>query len=131
MGVKIGKKSESPVFKQIVDLIPAHLFRNCVKKFRSYKYRSKYFTYDQLVSGMFGQLNRCLSLREIAIGIDRSPEFLADIGLQQSPAKSTMSTGNEKRNYQVFEELYYSLVKYYHSSLGNRPERKVIKEVEK
>jgi hypothetical protein len=131
MGVKIGKKSENPIFKQIVDLIPSYLFLNCVHKFRSDKYCSKYFTYDQLVSGMFGQLNRCLSLLEIAIVIDRSPGFLSDIGLEQSPAKSTMSAGNEKRNYQVFEELYYSLAKYYHSSLGNRPERKVIKEVEK
>ena len=131
MGVKLGKKSEKPIFKQIIDLIPCGLFRNSVQKYYSDKHCSKYFSYDQLVSGMFGQLNRCLSLREIAIGIDQSPEFLADIGLKQSPAKSSMSAGNEKRNYQVFEDLYYSLVKYYHSSLQNRPERVVIKEVEK
>jgi len=131
MSVKLGKKSDKPIFKQIIDLIPSHLFNNCVQKYRSDKYCSKYFTYDQLVSSMFGQLNRCLSLREIAIGIDQSPEFLANIGLKQSPAKSSMSTGNEKRNYQVFEDLYYSLIKYYHSSLHNRPERIVIKEVEK
>ena len=131
MGVKLGKKSEKPIFKQIIDLIPRKLFRTCVNKYRSDKYCSKYFTYDQLVSGMFGQLNRCLSLREIAIGINQSPEFMADIGLKQSPGKSSMSAGNEKRNYQVFEELYYSLVKHYDSSLHNRPERAVIKEVEK
>jgi hypothetical protein len=41
-----------------------------------------------------------------------------------------MSAGNEKRNYQIFEELYYSLVTYYSLSLQNRPDRKVIKEVE-
>jgi hypothetical protein len=131
MGVKLGKKSEKPIFKQIIDLIPFPLFRASVAKYQSDKHCSKYFTYDQLVSGLFGQLNRCLSLREIAIGIDQSPEFLADIGLKQSPAKSSMSAGNEKRNYQVFEHMYYSLVKYYHSSLRNRPERAVIKEVEK
>ena len=101
MGVKIGKKSEKPVFKQIIDLIPRNLFRSIVQKYHSDKHCSKYFAYDQLVSIMFGQLNRCLSLREIALGIDQSPEFLADIGLQQSPAKSSMSAGNEKRNYQV------------------------------
>ena len=127
MGVKLGKKSEKPIFKQIIDLIPCGLFRNSVQKYYSDKHCSKYFSYDQLVSGMFGQLNRCLSLREIAIGIDQSPEFLSDIGLKQSPAKSSMSAGNEKRNYQVFEDLYYSLVKYYRSSLQNRPERVVIK----
>ena len=131
MGTKLGKKSDKPVLKQIIDLIPRNLFRRGVAKYKSDKHCSKYFTYDQLVSGMFGQLNRCLSLREISIGIDQSPEFLADIGLAQSPAKSSMSTGNEKRNYQVFEELYYSIVKYYNSSLHNRPEREVIKEVEK
>jgi hypothetical protein len=131
MATKLGKKSDKPIFKQIIDLIPRNLFRRSVSKYQSDKHCHKYFTYDQLVSGMSGQLNRCLSLREISIGIDRSPEFLADIGLAQSPAKSSMSAGNEKRNYQVFEELYYSLVKYYSSSLHNRPERQVIKEIEK
>jgi hypothetical protein len=131
MGAKLGKKSDKPIFKQIIDLIPQNLLRTCISKYRSDKYCSKYFTYDQLVSGLFGQLNRCLSLREIALGIDQSPDFLADIGLRQSPAKSSMSAGNEKRNYQVFEDLYYSLAKYYRSTLRNRPERKVIKEVEK
>ncbi|GHU63546.1 hypothetical protein FACS1894123_06520 [Bacteroidia bacterium] len=70
-----------------------------------------------------------MSLRDIALGIDQSPEFLADIGLHQSPAKSSMSTGNKKRNYQIFEELYYSLVKYYRTALAHRPEYKVIEEV--
>jgi hypothetical protein len=35
--------------------------------------------------------------------IDQSPEFLSDPGLLQSPAKSSMSDGNEKRNYQVLK----------------------------
>jgi hypothetical protein len=131
MGAKITKKSDKPIFKQIIDLIPRTFFHQCIRKYQSDKYCSKYFTYDQFVSTMFGQLNRCLSLREIAIGIDQSPEFLADIGLQQSPAKSSMSAGNEKRNYHVFEQLYYLLVAHYRTSLQNRPERVVIKEVEK
>jgi len=70
MGVKLGKKLEKPIFKEIIDLIPRNLFRSSVQKYFSDKHCSKYFTYDPLVSGMFGQLNRCLSLREIAIGID-------------------------------------------------------------
>ena len=130
MATKLGKKSDKPIFKQIIDLIPAGLFRRIVSKHKSDKGCSTYFTYDQLVSSTFGQLNRCQSLREIAIGIDQSPEFLADIGLKQSPAKSTISKGNEKRNYKVFEELYYSLVSYYKTSLQHRPERKIIKEIE-
>jgi hypothetical protein len=79
---------------------------------------------------MFGQLNKCHSLREIVLGIDQSPEFLHDIGLAQSPAKSTMSDGNEKRDYHVFESIYLGMLKYYSSSLGRTPNYKVIKEIE-
>ena len=126
---KLGKKSDYPVFRQIIDLIPVHLLRKAIVQYQTDKHCSAYFTYDQLVSTMFGQLNRCLSLREIAIGIDQSPEFLSDIGLQQSPAKSSMGTGNEKRNYQVFEKLYYSLLSWYKHSMSRTPEYKVIEEV--
>lgn len=130
MGTKLGKKSDLPIFRQILDLIPSSLLRKSINKYKSDKSCSKYFTHDQLASMMFGQLNKCLSLREIAMGIDQSPEFLSDIGLEQSPAKSTMSDGNAKRDYHVFEDLYYSLCKYYKQQLHGRAEYKVIKEIE-
>ena len=121
MGAKLGKKSDSPLFKQILDLIPYSVLRSAINMYKSDKSCSKYFTKDQLVSMLFGQLNKCLSLREIAMGIDQSPEFLLDIGLEQSPAKSTMSDGNAKRDYRVFEQLYYLLNKYYKAQLHMRP----------
>lgn len=130
MGTKLGKKSDSPIFKQILDLVPFSVLRRSINKHKSDKSCSKYFTYDQLVSMIFGQLNKCLSLREIDMGIDQSPEFLSDIGLVQSPAKSTMSDGNAKRDYRVFEDLYYSLCKHYRHQLRMRPEYKVIEEIE-
>lgn len=130
MVTKLGKKSESPIFKQILELIPPSVFRKAIKKYKTDKSCSKYFTNDQLVSMLFGQLNKCLSLREIAMGIDQSTEFLGDIGLAQSPAKSTMSDGNAKRNYLVYEELYYGLCGYYREQLRMRPEYKVIQEIE-
>ena len=48
----------------------------------------------------------------IYIGIEINPEFFRDIGLEQSPAKSTMSDGNAKRDYRVYEHLYHSLKKH-------------------
>lgn len=63
------------------------------------------------------------------MGIDQSPEFLSHIGLDQSPAKSTMSDGNAKRDYHVFEDLYYALCNHYKQQLGRRPEYKVIEEI--
>ena len=130
MGTKLGKKSDSPIFKQILDLVPFSVLRRSINKHKSDKSCSKYFTYDQFASMMFGQLNKCLSLREIDMGIDQSSEFLSDIGLVQSPAKSTMSDGNAKRDYRVFEDLYYSLCKHYKHQLRMRPEYKVIEEIQ-
>ena len=64
------------------------------------------------------------------MGIDQSPEFLADIGLEQSPAKSTMSDGNAKRDYRTFEEVYHLLLNHYKCQLHMRSEYQVIKEIE-
>jgi hypothetical protein len=129
MRTNLGKKSEIPIFKQILNLIPPSVMRRSINKYSSDKSCSKYFAYDQLTSMMFGQLNKCLSLREIDMGIDQSPEFLSHIGIEQSPAKSTMSDGNAKRDYRVFEDLYYSLCHHYKLQLGRRPEYKVIEEI--
>lgn len=50
IGAKLGKKSESPIFKQILDLIPHLLLRASINKYKSDKNYFDYFTYDELVS---------------------------------------------------------------------------------
>lgn len=130
MGTKLGKNRRNRYSTQIIDLIPPRsLLCKIITQNQSNKYCSAYFTYDQLSSIMFGQLNRCLSLREMAMGIDKSPEFLSDMGLRQSPAKSNMSTGNKNRNYNIFAQLCYSLLSHYKQSLSHRAEYKVIDEI--
>src|SRR5699024_9925299 len=96
---KIAKKSDKPLLGQILDLIPSSLLNKAVGQYESDKHCHKYKTYDQLVAMMFGQLNKCHTLREIAQGISISPKFLNDIGLEQSPAKSTMSDSHAKREW--------------------------------
>jgi hypothetical protein len=124
-----GKKSDSPLFGQIIKLIPRHLIIKCVDTYKADKHCSAYKTYDQLVSLLFGQLNKCLSLREITMGLGLTPETINDIGLLQSPAKSTMSDGNGKRNYCVFEMLYKELIKHYHAIYSKTPGYKTIDEI--
>jgi len=47
-----------------------------------------------------------------------SKTYISDLGLEQSPARSTMSDGNKKRDWQVFETLYYRLLKHYQNVLS-------------
>ena len=110
-------------------MIPSGILSQMTFRYKSDKHCSTYKVYDQLCSMMFGQLNNCHSLREIALGIDQSPEFLHDIGLKQSPAKSTMSDGNKKRSYQVFEAIYHQLLRRYSTTLKHREGYQVIEEI--
>lgn len=86
-------------------------------------------TYDQLVALTFGQLNKCQTLEDISTGIAVSETFIADLGLRQSPARSTMSDGNRNRNYQVFERLYYKLLSHYSGVLKPKHRTHIIEEV--
>ena len=124
-----NKNNNKPVIRQIIDLIPKHLLRTCVAKFQTDKYCHKYKTYDQLVALLFGQLCKCGTLEDISVGIGVSETFITDLGLLQSPAKSTMSDGNKNRNWQVFEALYNELLTYYGTSLAKYSNQKVVEEV--
>lgn len=126
---KLGK-NDNPLLRQILDLIPEHVLRDAIYSYQSGKHCSKYRTYDELVAMIFGQVNKCLTLREIAQGIRVSPKFLRDIKLEKSPARSTMSDGNEKRDYRVFEFIFNQLLKYYMNYYKKRDGYQIIKEIE-
>lgn len=119
-----------PYSKQLIDLIPKGVLDNSIDLFSSDKHCSTYKTRDQLTAMFFGQLNKCLSLREITLGLGTTPEFIKDIGLLQSPAKSTMSDGNAKRDYKVFESIYSGLIKHYKGVYSKTPNYKSITEIE-
>ena len=123
------KNNDKPIIRQILELIPNYLLNQSIKKYQSDKYCHKYKTKDQLTALLFGQLSKCTTLTDISVGIGVSETFIKDLGLQQSPAKSTMSDGNKKRDWRVFEHLYTSLLSYYSSSLRKYANHQVIEEV--
>lgn len=124
------KNNNKPLIRQIIDLIPRWVLLESINYYKSDKYCHKYKTYDQLVACLFGQLCKCSTLEDISVGIGVSETFIKDLGLEQSPAKSTMSDGNKKRNWQVFERLYSKLLVHYGHVLKKNSQQQVIKEVE-
>ena len=124
-----SKNTDVPLLGQILKLIPSHLLTLAIHKHKSDKGCSKYKTFDQLVALIFGQLNKCYTLSDISCGLSISSTFLRDIGLAQSPAKSTMSDGNKNRSYMVFETLYYRLLSYYKETLKSTHQSHIIEEI--
>ncbi len=82
-----------------------------------------------MVALSFGQLNKCESLSGISSGIGINQKFIEDFKLAQSPARSTMSDGNRKRDWRVFEHLYNRLLGHYHSVLKKHHKTHIIKEI--
>jgi hypothetical protein len=127
---KRSKNTNKPIIRQMLDLIPAFILQSSINKYNSDKYCSKYFTYDQLVALTFGQLNKCQTLSDISVGLGVSETYIQDIGLKQSPARSTMSDGNKQRPWQVFESLYHALLKHYGGVMRSQHRSHLIKELE-
>jgi hypothetical protein len=123
------KNNNKPLIRQILDLVPRWMLTRCTEMHKSDKGCSKYRTYDQFVALTFGQLNKCLTLSDISTGIGISKTFISDIGLSQSPARSTMSDGNKKRGYQVFESLYNRLLGHYKHVLAKHGQANVIEQI--
>lgn len=124
-----NKNNNKPVIRQVLDLVPRWLFESCINTFKSDKGCSKYMTYDQFVALTFGQLNKCQSLNDISTGIGVNEIFIKDLGLSQSPARSTMSDGNKNRDWHVFESLYNRLLSHYKSVLKTHHQSHIIKEI--
>jgi hypothetical protein len=124
-----NKNNNKPLIRQIIDLVPKDIFQSCVSSYQSNKGCSKYKAYDQFVAMSFGQLNKSITLSDISSGIGVSEIFIKDLGLRQSPARSTMSDGNKQRNWKVYELLYNELISYYGKILSSTRHKKVIEEI--
>jgi hypothetical protein len=124
-----NKNNNKPLLGQILDLVPRWILESCIKKHESDKGCSKYKTYDQFVALTFGQLNKCYTLSDISAGIGVCQSFINDLGLSQSPARSTMSDGNKKRTWKVYESLYIKLLSHYDTVLKKDNHRTIIQEI--
>jgi hypothetical protein len=124
-----NKNNNKPLLGQIIDLVPRWILESCIKKHQSDKGCSKYKTYDQFVALTFGQLNKCYTLSDISTGIGVCQSFISDLGLSQSPARSTMSDGNKKRTWEVYETLYTKLLNHYDKVLKTQNHRTIIQEI--
>jgi len=124
-----SKSIDKSLFSQILAIIPTTIFNQCVSKAGTDEKSRCYSTHHQFVSMLFGQLNDCCSLRDITLGLNVNTLFLKELGLGQSPARSTMSDGNAERDAEVFLLLFYELVRYYKASFAKSEHYKVIEGI--
>lgn len=108
-----------PILSQIIRCIPKNIIKQAVDKGNANKYYKKIPTTVHLISLLYGVLSRCNGLREICEGMLACEGKLNHLGLLQAPARSTLSDANNNRKWQVFEDIYFQLLKKYHSFLSD------------
>ena len=116
---KSRKFSGQPVLSQILDVIPNSVIHAANRKHNSNRYYKRLPLRIHLVSLLYGVFSYCNGLRELCEGLLACEGKLTHLGLDKAPARSTISDANNKRSYQVFETIYYRLLKQYHSFISD------------
>ncbi len=99
------------LFAQIIEEIHRPTFERIVRRHHAEHAAKGFTSWHQLVSMMFCQLGKAQSLREICGGLATSQGKLHHLGISAAPKKSTLAYANEHRPSQVFEDLYYAMLK--------------------
>jgi hypothetical protein len=108
-----------PVLSQILDVIPTSIITAANRKHQSNRYYKRLTLRVHLVSLLYGVFSYCNGLRELCEGMLACEGKLSHLGFDKAPARSTLSDANNNRSYQVFETIYYGLLKQYHSFISD------------
>jgi len=97
------------VMNELLNLIPRHRFETLVKNQESDRYVKRFNSWNQLTTLLYAQASGKDSLRDIEQAFSVHSGRLYHLGLP--PIKrSTLADANQKRNYSVFENLFYRIL---------------------
>jgi len=98
------------VFSQVVDHLPLHSFRQCVKRYRG-NHKVKEFTcLDQFLCMAFAQLTYRESLRDIEACLRAQSNKLYHMGIRSQVARNTLANANRVRDWRIYADLAHSLI---------------------
>jgi len=104
--MNIGKT----VFSQIIDFLPLHEFRKCVKRYGG-KYKVKSFScFDQFLCMAFAQLTYRESLRDIEACLRSMQNKLYHMGIRGRVSRNTLAHANEHRDWRIYADFAQVLI---------------------
>ena len=107
-----------PIFSQIVKLLPKNKFDMLVKRYNSDHYYKTFFSWEQLITMLYGVLSRCDSMGELCDSMRALDGKLNYLGLDRSPAKSTVGDALRERSNELFRDFYLILLKHFEEILS-------------
>lgn len=99
----------STIFSQLLNFLPKNKFKQFVAEHESDKHVRSLTAWNQLVVLLYAQATSKESLREIETGFSLQDSAWHHLGVN-TVARSSLADANCKRDYQVFEKLFYALL---------------------
>jgi len=117
-----------PIFKQIIKMLPRERFDTLVSQCKSDRYYKTFFSWEQLVTMLFGIFSRCDSMREVCDGMRALGGKLNYLDMDCSPAPSTVGDALRDRDEELFRLFYFVLIAYFSPFLSVSRKKKRRKE---
>jgi len=100
------------LFSQIVSKLDRQSFSKIVAARKTDKHCKGYNSWTHLVSMLFCQFAKSQSVRDISNGLRSATGNLNHLGINKAPSKSSISYQNKHRNWELFKEYYFVLLKH-------------------
>lgn len=99
----------STIFSELLKLYPRYQFEKTVERYQGDRYVKTFSTWQQFITILYSQIKQKDSLRDIVAGLTTQFAKWYHIGLT-AIKRSTLSDANNKRDFRIFEELFYHLL---------------------
>lgn len=97
------------IFSELLKLCPRYHFDKAVEQYQGDRYVKIFTTWQQFMAILYSQITQKDSLRDIVTGLSAHAARWYHLGLT-GIHKSTLSDANAKRDYRMFEGLFYQLL---------------------
>ena len=110
------------VFAQIMDYLPMHEFRRCVKRYKGDHYVKKFSCHSQFLALAFAQITFRESLRDIETCLGAFQGKLYHCGLRTPGVpRNTLAHANETRDWHIYEDFAHVLIDTARELYRNEP----------
>jgi hypothetical protein len=98
------------IFSQVMDMLPMHEFRKCVRRYEGERRVRTFSCLDQFLCMAFAQLTYRESLRDIVTCLRAVSGKLYHAGIRGRISRSTMADANEGRDWRIYADFAQVLI---------------------
>ena len=102
--------AEQTIFSQVMEHLPMHDFRKCVRKYNGNRKVRSFTCLEQFLCMAFAQLTYRESLRDIEACLRAVQPKLYHMGIRSRVSRSTLADASEKRDWRIYADFAQVLI---------------------